>query len=38
MFEALLESILLQKLRLGEYIDGIDKTKLKVALWSGKVK
>ncbi len=33
MFEGLLESVLLQRLHLDRYIDGLDRAKLKVDIW-----
>lgn len=38
MFEALLESLLLDRLHLGEWVEGIDRSSLKVAVWTGQIR
>jgi hypothetical protein len=35
MLEGLVENLLLNKLKLGDYLEGIQREHLKVALWSG---
>lgn len=37
MLESVLESVLMDKLQLGDWIEGLDRSKLKIALWKGQI-